>query len=144
LARPLTDACVAPFVEFCRSTDVNVEDELTCQLYAVIPAGSLTAVQEIVNGSVTLAPSAGEIAEGAGGAAATARAPALIHTIKANNSVRNRRSDVPNVINTPPMIDWMSRTTQLGRVFTATKFYVGETNAGALVYTLKRKRFSST
>jgi hypothetical protein len=64
----------------------------------MIPVGSLTAVQEIVNGSVTLAPSVGETADGAGGAAATARPPALTHTMIANNSVRYGWPDVRNLI----------------------------------------------
>src|SRR5215212_9834288 len=64
----------------------------------MIPLGSLTAVHEIVNGSVTLAPSVGETADGAGGAAATARAPALTHRIIANNSVRDGRPDIRNFI----------------------------------------------
>jgi hypothetical protein len=64
----------------------------------MMPVGSLTAVQEIVNGSVTLAPSAGEIADGAGGVAATAPPATLTNRIIANNSVRKSRQDVRNFI----------------------------------------------
>jgi hypothetical protein len=67
----------------------------------MIPVGSLTAVQEIVNGSVTLAPSVGETADGAGGVAATALPPALTHRIIANKSVRHGRPDVRNFITHP-------------------------------------------
>jgi hypothetical protein len=62
----------------------------------MIPVGSLTAVQEIVNGSVTLSPSAGETADGGGGAAATARLSAATQIIKTNNRMRYWR---PNVLN---------------------------------------------
>jgi hypothetical protein len=64
----------------------------------MIPVGSLTAVQEIVNGSITLAPSVGETADGAGGVAATAWPPALRHMMIANNSVRHGLTDVRNFI----------------------------------------------
>ena len=85
---------------------MKVDDELTCQLYPTIPDGSLTAVHEIVNGSVTLAPSAGETGDGAGGGAATTRPPALTYRITANNSVRYECPNIRNFI-TPPMIDRM-------------------------------------
>jgi hypothetical protein len=45
------------------------EEELTCQLYATIPLGSLTANQEMLNGTVTEAPLPGLRGEGAGGPA---------------------------------------------------------------------------
>src|SRR5215204_4970183 len=82
----------------------------------MIPLGSLTAVQEIVNGSVTLAPSVGETADGAGGAAATARPPALIHRIIANTSVRRGRPDVRHFITHLPMIGRILRVTPV-RIF---------------------------
>jgi hypothetical protein len=50
----------------------KVDEVLTCQLYAMIPLGSVTADQEIVNGAVTLAPETGESRPGAAGPAAVA------------------------------------------------------------------------
>src|SRR5919205_4017648 len=47
---PLTVSCVWPLVEFCKLTVENAEDVLTCQLYATMPVGSLTADHEIVHG----------------------------------------------------------------------------------------------
>jgi hypothetical protein len=67
----------------------------------MIPVGSLTAVQEIVNGSVTPAPSAGETGDGAGGVAAMARPPKLPHKMIANKNVSDGRPDVWNFIRTP-------------------------------------------
>src|SRR4051794_11915581 len=56
---------VAPLVEFTATTSENADDGLTCQLYATIPAGSVTADQEIVQGSVTCAAFAGVSGVGA-------------------------------------------------------------------------------
>jgi len=50
----------------------NVEDVLTCQLYAMMPLGSVTADHEMVSGALTLAPEAGESRLGAGGVVAFA------------------------------------------------------------------------
>jgi hypothetical protein len=69
----------------------------------MIPVGSLTAVHEIVNGWVTTAPSAGEIGDGAGGAAAALRPVTLRHKMIRNNSVRDRQTDVCDFINIPPI-----------------------------------------
>jgi len=55
-------------------TGVKLDVELTCQLYATIPLGSLIDDHEIVKGSCTLAPAAGASGVGAGGGAAETRA----------------------------------------------------------------------
>src|SRR5213593_2289120 len=86
--RPLTVSCVWPLVEFRRITGEKVDDGLTCQLYATIPLGSLTADHEIVNGTTTFAPSAGARGVGAGGTAASARPPAATLRRTTNSSVR--------------------------------------------------------
>jgi hypothetical protein len=87
---------------------VKAEDELTCQLYATIPLGSLTAVQAMMNGSVTADPSDGETGDGAGGAAAAARPPAMRDTTMTNNNVKDRRADILDFI-IPPMFDRIQR-----------------------------------
>src|SRR5919198_6100958 len=51
----------------------------------MIPLGSLTADQEIVNGTRTLAPLAGESGVGAGGVAACARPPSRASTTTDSN-----------------------------------------------------------
>src|SRR5437899_2460258 len=56
-----------------------------------IPLGSLTADQEIVNGTRTFAPKAGARGVGAGGMAAAARPPAATPRTRTNSSVRAGR-----------------------------------------------------
>ena len=85
-ASPPTVSCVVPFVEFCTGTEEKLDEALTCQLYATIPLGSITADQEIVNGTVTFAPSAGASGVGAAGCAA-ARPAAVTTRTRANSSV---------------------------------------------------------
>jgi hypothetical protein len=60
-------------VELFAAMVENVDDVLTCQLYAIIPLGSVTADHEMVSGALTLAPEAGESRLGAAGVAAVAR-----------------------------------------------------------------------
>jgi hypothetical protein len=67
----------------------------------MIPAGSLTAVQEIMNGWVTIEPSAGEIGDGAGGATTALRPVTLKPKMIINNSVRDWQIDVRGFINPP-------------------------------------------
>jgi len=93
-ARPLTTSCVWPFVEFWRITVVKLDEALTCQLYPRIPLGSLTADQEIVNGTWTVAPSAGARSPGAGGAAAARPTNAML----AMTMDRNRRESLLFII----------------------------------------------
>jgi hypothetical protein len=77
----------------------------------MIPLGSLTAVQEIVNGSVTTAPSAGETSDGDGGAVAAPRPVTLRHKMIVNNSVRDWRTDVRDFITYLLMIHRIQRAT---------------------------------
>ena len=65
-------------------TGVKLDEELTCQLYATIPLGSLTDDHEIVKGSCTLASLTGVSGAGAGGGAAKMRAaaPPKIATVR--------------------------------------------------------------
>lgn len=72
LPSPLTVSCVAPMVELFVVMMEKVDDVLTCQLYAMIPLGSVTADQEMVSGALKVAPEAGESRLGAGGVAAFA------------------------------------------------------------------------
>src|SRR5262245_35591997 len=60
-------------------TTAKFGDELTCQLYARIPAGSVTADHESVKGTVTVPPSAGARGVGVGGCAAARPAPAMLN-----------------------------------------------------------------
>jgi hypothetical protein len=60
-------------VEFWAAMVAKVEEELTCQLYPMIPLGSLTADQEIATGERELAPAAGETGVGADGEPAAAK-----------------------------------------------------------------------
>src|SRR6185295_9884973 len=74
------------------------------------PLGSLAAVQEIVNGSLTTAPSAGETSDGAVGAATALRPVAQKHKMRLNNSVRDPRTDARDFITYPPRIQIDSHT----------------------------------
>src|SRR5215831_3345338 len=66
-ASPLITSCVTPIVELSRTTGENEAFGLTSQLYASRPLRVVTADQEIVNGSCTDAPAAGESSVGAAG-----------------------------------------------------------------------------
>jgi hypothetical protein len=78
-------------VEFCKATVEKVEEALTCQLYPAMPLGSLTADHEMVNGDVRFAAAAGEMSEGAGGAAAAAKVEAAKMTATTNSSMTTGR-----------------------------------------------------
>ena len=55
-----------------------------------MPLGSLTADQEIVDGSLMTAASVGDNSEGAGGAAVALLPAAQRHRMKANDNVTDR------------------------------------------------------
>ena len=59
-------------MELFAAIEEKLDDALTCQLYATMPLGSVTADHEMVSGAVTLAPEAGESGLGVGGVAADA------------------------------------------------------------------------
>jgi hypothetical protein len=93
LGSPLTVSWITlPLVEFCRVIVEKLEEVLTCQLYPMMPLGSLTADHEMVNGESVLAPDAGEIKLGAGGVAARAGMAAARVTTKMHTNADNERS----------------------------------------------------
>jgi hypothetical protein len=81
-----------PLVEFCRVMVEKLEEVLTCQLYPIMPLGSVTDDHEIVNGETVLAPDAGEIKLGAGGVAAKAGTAAAMVRTKKHTNAKNERS----------------------------------------------------